>query len=465
MLPKPDYTNYTLEELYQARAGVDRNRFPETAEEVDERILQKEKEQRIARLATLYKTARSVYEEEEDLQKAHQLFQEIIDVYPDTDEARYASGYIEEILERHQKDNGDALKQQQSLKLQFNGNSREYFRIWIVNLCLTLLTLGIFSAWAKIRKKRYFYSNLTLDETPFQYLAQPIPILKGRVIAAVLFLLYYLSNNIFTSWSPYVIGAGFVIAPWVIVQSVAFNARYSAYRNMTFRFEGTYKKALIIISFGGLIPILVLGTMFNWWENFWIAAIVFGLFGILFPWWLRNIKNFIVTKTSFGGHFGQFGATGGEFFGIYFLSGLIMGGIALIAGLLTFLVHAITENIAYAAYFTMIPVYAGYILAFAYIQANMTNTVWNQARLGPISFRSTLNTVDLAIIYLTNAIGIIFSAGLLIPWAEIRTIQYRADHTQIMNDDELTEFQGNKNETVQAAGAELSEFFDLDLSI
>ncbi len=57
-----------------------------------------------------------------------------------------------------------------------------------MNLCLTLLTLGAYSAWAKVRKKHYFYAHTTLDSTPFQYLGQPLPILKGRIIAAVLFL-------------------------------------------------------------------------------------------------------------------------------------------------------------------------------------------------------------------------------------------------------------------------------------
>lgn len=42
---------------------------------------------------------------------------------------------------------------------RFTGNGREYFRIWIVNTLLTILTLGIYSAWAKVRKKRYIYGN------------------------------------------------------------------------------------------------------------------------------------------------------------------------------------------------------------------------------------------------------------------------------------------------------------------
>ena len=49
------------------------------------------------------------------------------------------------------------LKVQQ---LSFTGTGSEYFRIWIVNLLFTILTLGIYSAWAKVRKLRYFYAIL-----------------------------------------------------------------------------------------------------------------------------------------------------------------------------------------------------------------------------------------------------------------------------------------------------------------
>lgn len=70
---------------------------------------------------------------------------------------------------------------------QFDGSAREYFRIWIVNLALSILSLGIFSAWAKVRTQRYFYGCTRLAGVPFEYLAKPLPILKGRIIAVFLF--------------------------------------------------------------------------------------------------------------------------------------------------------------------------------------------------------------------------------------------------------------------------------------
>ena len=54
----------------------------------------------------------------------------------------------------------------------FTGTGGEYFRIWIVNLILSILTLGIYSAWAKVRTNRYFYGNTQVDDTGFEYHAK-----------------------------------------------------------------------------------------------------------------------------------------------------------------------------------------------------------------------------------------------------------------------------------------------------
>ena len=57
------------------------------------------------------------------------------------------------------------------IRPEFTGSAGEYFRIWIVNLFLTPITLGIYSAWAKVRKKRYFYGCTRFDGDTFDYFA------------------------------------------------------------------------------------------------------------------------------------------------------------------------------------------------------------------------------------------------------------------------------------------------------
>jgi uncharacterized membrane protein YjgN (DUF898 family) len=368
-------------------------------------------------------------------------------------------GFTETSSEQHREGS------EQELVLQFHGSSFEYFRIWIVNLCLTLLTLGIFSAWAKVRKKRYFYSHTTLDGTPFQYLGQPIPILKGRVIAAVMFMIYYVSSHFFTALLPYVFAAGAVLAPWVIVRSAAFNARYSAFRNMTFHFDGRYPDAMKALYLWGIIPAFALGVVFNWWGKYTIAAAVAVLFGLSFPWWIKRLKDFLISHTSYGSRNGVFSATGGQFFSVYFKSGMIMAGV-LVVGLLSAVMFAsLIKKSQIFVWLVFVPMYSGYILAYAYAQAHSSNLAWNHTRLGPLRFRSTLRGWGMAKLYVTNALVIIASLGLLIPWAVMRTLKYRADHMRVQLEGELAEFQGSDMSAVAAIGAETVDFFDVDISL
>ena len=348
------------------------------------------------------------------------------------------------------------------LQLEFRGSAREYFRIWAVNLCLTLLTLGVFSAWAKVRKKRYFYAQTRLDGTPFQYLGEPLLILKGRVIAVVLFLAYY-ASGFFTALLPFVLGFGLLLAPWVISRSAAFNARYTAYRNIRFAFDGNYLGAAYVIYWLGLIPLLAAVMVFGWWDSTPFMGYAFLVAALFFPWWLARLKRFLVERSSYGGRHGELDVTGGAFFKVYFVGGLIIGVIATLAGLAFYKMFSFMDAIA--VYALTVAVYVGYVVGFAYIQANITNLVWNHARLGPLRFRSTLGARGLAGLYLTNAVGILCSLGLATPWAVIRTLKYRADNLRVALHGDWAEFEGRGALAVAAAGAELGEMFDLDLSL
>ncbi len=64
--------------------------------------------------------------------------------------------------------------------LEFTGTGAEYFRLWVVNAALTLLTLGIYSAWAKVRKVGYFARNTRAFGDPLHFTANPWAILRGR---------------------------------------------------------------------------------------------------------------------------------------------------------------------------------------------------------------------------------------------------------------------------------------------
>src|ERR1700692_3108359 len=75
-------------------------------------------------------------------------------------------------------------------QLHFTGSGAEYFGIWIVNLLLTIVTLGIYSAWAKVRRLEYLYRHTELAESGFDFHGSPGLILFGRAIALVMLIAY-----------------------------------------------------------------------------------------------------------------------------------------------------------------------------------------------------------------------------------------------------------------------------------
>ncbi|MEJ2105747.1 MAG: YjgN family protein [Acidiferrobacteraceae bacterium] len=351
------------------------------------------------------------------------------------------------------------------LPLEFRGRAADYFRVWAVNLCLTLLSLGIFSAWAKVRRKRYFYAHTVLDGTPFQYLGQPLPILRGRIIATILFLFYYAGTHYFSSLLPYVLVTATILAPWVVARSLAFNARYSAFRNMTFAFQGGGTDALKVLYAFAIVPLIVLCVIFGWWGKSWLIGFTYIAGMLYFPWWLANLRRFIVDNSEYGGKHGSLSLKGSQYFKMYLLAGLILFGGFIVASFGLGIMIATKSTSPHAVMLFVIPFYVVYVLAYAFTRSRGINLVWNQTRLGPLRFESSLRAWGLMGLYVSNAIGILATAGLLIPWAVTRTMKYRADHMRVFLHGNLEDFTGTHTDTVQATGAEVGDFFDLDLSL
>jgi Predicted membrane protein len=90
---------------------------------------------------------------------------------------------------------------------RFKGNASEYFGIWIVNILLTIVTLGLYAPWAKVRRLRYFYGNTWVFQRRFDFTGLPTKILVGRIIALVVYGGFSFAAKY--SWEAFL--AGFVL--------------------------------------------------------------------------------------------------------------------------------------------------------------------------------------------------------------------------------------------------------------
>ncbi|HPV44474.1 MAG TPA: YjgN family protein, partial [Methylotenera sp.] len=141
----------------------------------------------------------------------------------------------------------------------FQGKASEYFGIWIVNLLLTLLTLGIYSAWAKVRRKKYFYNNTLIQNVGFDYHAKPTAILKGRIIAFVFFVGYSMSANVHPILPALFMLILFTALPWLVVRGSLFNAHNTSHRGLRFDFVGTLRGATRVYIVLPLVTLLTFG--------------------------------------------------------------------------------------------------------------------------------------------------------------------------------------------------------------
>lgn len=331
----------------------------------------------------------------------------------------------------------------------FKGNTGEYFRIWIVNVLLTLLTLGVYSAWAKVRTRQYFYRNTFLDEVSFEYLADPIKILKGRILIAV--ALGSLAATQFYSPALYAVGLLLLLVatPWVVVKAHVFNARYSAYRNIRFAFKGSVGEAYGVFGLCGLVYLVTLG----------LAA----------PYVNFRITQFVANAHLYGAERFEFRRRAGEYFRVYLVALAMMIGIIVVLGVTLSATFGLSgggdkPNPA-ALLFTMVLFYGLLIFPAAYIKAHLANLLYDGLRVGPHRLRSAQKPLEVLQLYLVNAVAVVASLGLAVPWAKIRMAQYRASRTgaELVGDVDVMALEGERDPGAYGdAAADLGDF-DLDL--
>ena len=337
----------------------------------------------------------------------------------------------------------------QEYSFEFSGDSREYFRIWIVNLALSLVTLGVFSAWAKVRTWRYFYANTRLAGVPFEYLAQPLPILKGRAIAFALFGSYALAGQFSIKLQLALLGAIALLAPWLIVRGLMFHARYSSWRGLTFRFVADYGKA------------------YRWYLLAYLLVPI--SFGLAYPYIKWRQKKFVVEQHRFGGSAFNFLAGSGDFYPPYVICfGLIIVWWFVVIGgfmsLMPFSGRHSTPSL-WMPYAMVGFTYLGYFLGWIYLSSRIANLTYNQSELDGYRLRSTLRARDLARLYLLNTIAILCTLGLAVPWAAVRLARYRAERLELIAPRDLDTFTAELQRQESALGAEMDNLFDLDIGL
>lgn len=391
-------------------------------------------------------------------------------------------------------------------QLHFEGSGFEYFKIWIVNILLIIITLGVYYPWAKVRNQRYFYANTTLESRNFEYHATGKQLFLGYIMAMALLLVLSIVQNI----SPLGAVGTFLllslIIPWIIWRSLMFTIRMSSFSNVRFRFVGSLKGAYVnfMLLPGALFlclygaPGLAFLLLFTLPDSIGIGLGVLILayastFTALALYLGALIKNkntsYVVNGYRFGQ--GQFNTTLEthkfakiliKTIGIGFLmlinivifTVIMMALTGGLAGLLS-LVSGDSEaikvlfsgpNINRGLGLSYIAVLLSSFIVVAYFQAHVRQYVFDNTLLNEnVSFSSSLTTRALAWLMISNFVLLVMTLGLATPWAKVRRAQLILKNTLVDVESGFDGFITQQQEQQSALGEQVGDAFDIDIAM
>jgi uncharacterized membrane protein YjgN (DUF898 family) len=337
---------------------------------------------------------------------------------------------------------------------RFTGTTKDYYGIWIVNVLLTLLTLGIWSAWAKVRRLRYFNGNTYILGGGLDYVASPWVILKGRILVVVALGIISGVHQFFPVVGLVIFVIYLFILPWIICRSLRFNARNTVWRNVRFNFRGDWGQAFVayvVFPFVSLVSLFTLAPMGGrvlarfWADNHDLGTARFS------------------TETKLSHFYKAMGWAIGTFLGVFLPLAALMWTVvwgpldqqAVLANLLTVLPFAI--------FLVLLP---GYLVAIAVFKAHVRNIVVNGLSLeGGHRFRSTLRPSRYAWIVATNVLATLFTLGLAHPWAAVRLWRYSTENLYVLPGEDPEAFVDTQEVAGSAFGSEFTALDALDLGL
>jgi uncharacterized membrane protein YjgN (DUF898 family) len=343
-------------------------------------------------------------------------------------------------------------------QMHFTGRGAEYFGIWIVNILLTIVTLGIYSAWAKVRRLQYFYRHTEVAGSSFDFHGSPTRILIGRVIALVMLIAYNYSVRLHSMTTIVVLAAIAVVMPWLLRNSFRFRLYNTSWRGTRFHFRGTVAGAYRVFLLNGFLALITLYVMA--------------------PFMHQRLKAYQHDNSWFGRTRCSFHARAGQFYMIYLLLLVtivvfaIVIGFSGIGGALASLSQAQKNGghvNPYAFYKAAAVLYAALILMGLSIgpvfHALITNLIWNNTRVGEHRIECNMSPWVLIWITASNFVLVVLTLGLFIPWAMVRLARFQLESVRLLPAGDLQEFVAAEPETVGAIGEEAATAFDFDISL
>lgn len=345
----------------------------------------------------------------------------------------------------------------------FWGRGQTLFGIFIVNTFYTLLTLGIYSFWGRVRIRQFLSSQTSLTKIRFSYHGTGLELLKGSLKALVVFGIPYgflsfvpIIWEQVPSWIPNVLAAIMVLCfiPIAVVGSHRYRLSRTAFGAVRFSFRGHVQAYMKIWFTGTLLTFLTAGVYYPFFENARREFLVSHTY-------LGN-RPFMYIGTGMG-LLGIYGKAVGLMVGVLLATALVFvgfSGISLTPDFQNHLTDWLKEEKQHSWLAAGIVVNAVVLLwSWFYLQVSKQRYFWNHSAFGNAPFHFTASTWNLIELRLTNFLMLVLTFGLAWSWVQVRNLQFLYYYLGLQDP---LDFHQIEQEALDASptGEELAGYFD-----
>jgi uncharacterized membrane protein YjgN (DUF898 family) len=322
----------------------------------------------------------------------------------------------------------------------FYGTGGSLFGIHLVNTLLTLVTLGFYYYWAKVKVRCYLFNQTEFAGDRFSYHGNARELMNGALKATVVFALpYYGLSHI----GPFIessvaVNIGLQIAaslllllfiPVAIVGARRYRMTRTAWRGIRFSFQG---KAWDFIKL--------------WLSGYALTGLSLGLY---YPYFSTKKQAFLTTHSYFGNEPFRFSGNGAQLFRPFLTMYLIAATSSLLVSLAAYAVVGsfVAERLKGSGGLggliviistVIVSLIVGSLLfRLLWLPYSVTEQryFWEQTSIGPASFSLPISTWPYFKLKLVNLLLGVGTLGLAWPWITIRNIRFVTDRLTLNGTD------------------------------
>lgn len=343
-------------------------------------------------------------------------------------------------------------------RLYFYGAGGTLFGIHVVNFLLTLLTLGIYYFWAKVRVRAYLLSQAELVGDRFAFHGTGKELLVGWLKAVLVFGL----PALLLAAGPDLVGAGpvaqvaagillyalvFTFIPVAIVGARRYRLSRTSWRGIRFSFRG---RAL------DFVKLFITGAL--------LTAITFGLYYPLFE---ARRYAFLVSRSYFGNRRFAFDGRGQDLFGLYLVAALVFTAVLGVSGVL-FVVWLAIVSLRFELGVLLVLAFLAFLAlvggVWSWFSARRQRYFWDHTTFEDARFRSTVSGRALFALRLANLLLLVLTLGLAWPWVTVRNARFTLRYLTLEGPLDLEAIQ-QEAQVATATGEGLAGFLDVGFDL